>query len=56
MNSSQNVSGKRERRRFTGQPRAAIVKAHLVDGVPKRPPACMATLKRPRPCAPRCRP
>jgi len=34
MNSSQNGSGKRERRHFTGQQKAAFVKAHLVDGVP----------------------
>jgi transposase-like protein len=34
MNSSQNGSGKRGRRHFTGQQKAAIVKAHLVDGVP----------------------
>lgn len=33
MNSSQNGSGKRERRHFSGQQKAAIVKAHLVDGV-----------------------
>jgi len=33
MNSSQNGSGKRGRRHFTGQQKAAIVKAHLVDGV-----------------------
>ena len=34
MNSSENGSGKRERRHFTPQQKAAIVKAHLVDGVP----------------------
>jgi transposase-like protein len=34
MNSSQNGSAKRERRHFTGQQKAAIVKAHLVDGAP----------------------
>lgn len=34
MNSSQNGSTKRERRHFSGQQKAAIVKAHLVDGVP----------------------
>ncbi len=33
MNASQNGSGKRERRHFTAQQKAAIVKAHLVDGV-----------------------
>ncbi len=34
MNSSPNGSQKRERRHFTAQQKAAIVKAHLVDGVP----------------------
>jgi transposase-like protein len=34
MNSAQNGSARRERRHFTGQQKAAIVKAHLVDGVP----------------------
>jgi transposase-like protein len=34
MNSSQNGSTRRERRHFTGQQKAAIVKAHLVDRVP----------------------
>lgn len=34
MNSSPNGSAKRERRHFTGQQKAAIVKAHLVDGTP----------------------
>lgn len=34
MNSSQNGSEKRQRRHFTGQQKASIVKAHLVDGVP----------------------
>ncbi len=34
MNGTQNGSGKRERRHFTSQPKAAIVKAHLVDGLP----------------------
>ena len=34
MNQSPNGSRKRERRYFTGQQKAAIVKAHLVDGVP----------------------
>jgi len=33
MNQSQNGS-KRERRHFSGQQKVAIVKAHLVDGVP----------------------
>jgi len=33
MNSSSN-RGRRERRHFTGQQKAAIVKAHLVDRVP----------------------
>lgn len=34
MNSSPNGSGRRERRHFTCQQKVAIVKAHLVDGVP----------------------
>lgn len=34
MNGSENGSGKRERRHFTPQQKSAIVKAHLVDGVP----------------------
>jgi transposase-like protein len=34
MNQSSNGSGKRERRHFTAQQKAAIVKAHLVDGAP----------------------
>lgn len=34
MKNSQNGSSRRERRHFTGQQKAAIVKAHLVDGVP----------------------
>jgi transposase len=34
MKGSQNGSGKRERRRFSGSQKAAVVKAHLVDGVP----------------------
>ncbi len=34
MNSSPNESLKRERRHFAGQQKVAIVKAHLVDGVP----------------------
>jgi transposase len=34
MNGSQNGSDRRARRHFTGQQKAAIVKAHLVDGVP----------------------
>jgi transposase-like protein len=33
MNSSNNGSTRRERRHFTGHQKAAIVKAHLVDGV-----------------------
>ena len=33
MKGSQNESSKRQRRRFTGAQKAAIVKAHLVDGV-----------------------
>lgn len=34
MNSPQNESQKRARRHFSGQQKAAIVKAHLVDSVP----------------------
>lgn len=34
MNSSPNGSQKRERCHFSAQQKAAIVKAHLVDGVP----------------------
>lgn len=34
MYGSSNGSQKRERRHFTGQQKAAIVKAHLVDGTP----------------------
>ena len=34
MNESQNGSAKRERRHFSAQQKVAIVKAHLVDGVP----------------------
>ena len=33
MNNLRNGSAKRERRHFTGQQKAAIVKAHLVDRV-----------------------
>ena len=34
MNHAPNGSPRRERRHFTGQQKAAIVKAHLIDGVP----------------------
>jgi transposase-like protein len=34
MKDSQKHASKRERRHFTSQQKAAIVKAHLVDGVP----------------------
>lgn len=34
MQDSPNDTARRERRHFTGQQKAAIVKAHLVDGVP----------------------
>lgn len=34
MKDSANGSTRRERRHFTSQQKAAIVKAHLVDGVP----------------------
>jgi transposase len=34
MKRSENGNGKRERRHFSGRQKAAIVKAHLVDGVP----------------------
>jgi transposase len=34
MSSVNNGSTRRERRHFTAQQKAAIVKAHLVDGVP----------------------
>ena len=34
MKASQNGTGKRERRHFSGPQKVAIVKAHLVDSVP----------------------
>jgi transposase-like protein len=34
MKASNNRSSRRERRHFTGQQKSAIVKRHLVDGVP----------------------